>query len=154
MTSDPAAIPPVIPPPPEPAPLSASPGFGPALRGVWLLTWRSHCTARGLATVFAALLALPLLAYISATPFGDLPSHLFGNPDRDARRLFFRLGRSGPVSPANRHDITAIFQEEYQRARENWPGAATNAPLASTLKRLVVTGTARLASSTWTTGSL
>lgn len=119
--------PPSIPAATPPPPLSVAPGFLQALRGAWLLTWRTHFTTRSLTTILVVLCALPVLTYLSATTFSDAAASVLNRPQRDLDRVALHLRRSGvPLSPAARAKLAAIFEDEYAQARNHWQSPPTN----------------------------
>jgi len=125
----PTAIPPVIGSAPPRGTLVAAPGLLAALRGVWLLTWRRHCTARSLTWTLVAMLGLPFVVYVSAVSHQSVVQQILGYPEVDARRLFYRMNRLGPLAPQDRATINSIFTNEYHRSVEAWKPPATNAPV-------------------------
>jgi ABC-type transport system involved in multi-copper enzyme maturation permease subunit len=128
MTGSSTSVPPPIPPFAKIEPLQLTPGFWAALRGVWSLTWRSQLTMRGLGISLAALLALPLLAYISATPLPRRPN-MIGNPQSDFQRLARNFARHGMTLTAQESNaVSNIFNEEYARAQSTWSSAPTLPP--------------------------
>ena len=116
------------------APLRLAPGFWPTLRGVWLLTWRTQCTARGLGRLLLSLVALPLLAYLVGTPLPRRPN-LIASPEADVVRFAHNLGRHGmPLSTDQSNQLSVIFNEEYARLQKN--PCFTVQPLAQLAKML------------------
>ena len=113
------------PPPAVPrARLALRPSFFGALRGLWLLTWRSQLTWRQAPMLVAGLLALPVLIYIT-TPTSEAWSRrhsLFAAPQRQldefARRL--RAARL-PLQSEQEAQLEQIFTEEFARARKDSP---------------------------------
>lgn len=122
----PAAAPPVIASGPPRGALVAAPGFLAALRGVWLLTWRRHFTARSLGWALLAMLGLPFVVYVSAVSHQSVVHQILGYPEADANRLFFRLNRLGPLAPQDRTNLLAIFNTEYHRTIANWQAPPAN----------------------------
>lgn len=112
-----------IKPPPLIAPfldtekLAVRPGFLGALRGIWLLTWKSQFTWRRLPGRLFTLLVLPFLVYITTqSPKAwavrhDALGHLM---PPQLNRFFKGLKDSeSPVQQQQQSDLTKIFNEEY-----------------------------------------
>src|SRR5580693_9837776 len=74
------------------------PGWAGALRGVWLLTWRSQLTLRKLPGQLATLLVLPVLVYITMVSQAAWGERHFspGNAFQEANS-FSRRARSAEI---------------------------------------------------------
>ena len=120
------ALPPLPSPPPAVARarLALRPSFLSALRGIWLLTWRSQFTWRQAPVLLAALLALPVLVYVT-TPTSQawFQAHsLFAAPQMQAADFARRLRRSRlPLRSEQEAQLRQIFTEEFARARKDLP---------------------------------
>ena len=129
---------------PAPAPPAARtettdihPGFAGALRGAWLLTWKSQLSWRRLPGRLLVLLVLPFLVHITTwspeTWARRHPgfSHL---PPPPLNRLVNRLrDAQSPLQPQQRMDLNRIYAEEYAVAEKELIEALTenNAELRS-----------------------
>ncbi len=105
-------------PPSPPAPPSL-PGFFAALRGVWLLTWRSQWNWRRLAGQAGALLVLPALVLLTtSSPAGWARRQLaFGDSNAQVLSLGHRLARKNlPLDFHQRTELKRILDSEYARA--------------------------------------
>jgi hypothetical protein len=94
------------------------PGFGAGWRGIWLLTWKPMLAWRRLPLLLLALLALPVLVYITtSTPGGwSRRQWILGEPAAQVRQFAWRLGR-GPLrlKPGQWPQMVQIFSEEFSR---------------------------------------
>jgi hypothetical protein len=111
-------------PPPAASPreIAIRPGFAGALRGIWLMTWRSQLSWRRLPARLAALLVLPFLVYITTqspetwarrhAPPSSLPRPQL---NKLANRL--RTAQS-PLQPQQQVDLAKVFAEEYAVAEK------------------------------------
>jgi ABC-2 family transporter protein len=110
-------------PPAGPRPrLASRPSFLGALRGLWLLTWKSQLTWRQAPLLVAGLLALPALVYITTptteawsrwhSPFGAPLLHV----EEYARRL---TAAHLPLKPQQKTQLATIFSEEFARATKD-----------------------------------
>src|SRR5215471_8177768 len=97
---------------------AAKPTFLLALRGIWLLTWKSQLTWRRLPVGIVSLLVLPILVYITTSPVVWSQRHsLLGSP---TQRLdeFARHLRTVPLRPHQRSQLLQVFTEEFARAEQ------------------------------------
>jgi len=118
------------PPPPAPPPavprarLALRPSFSGALRGVWLLTWKSQLGWRQAPMLVVGLLALPVLIYIT-TPTSEAWSRrhsLFGAPQMQFLEFTQRLAAARlPLKPEQEAQLRQVFTEEFERARKDSP---------------------------------
>ena len=118
------------PPPPAPPPavpralLALRPSFSGALRGVWLLTWKSQLGWRQAPILFVGLLALPVLIYIT-TPTSEAWSRrhsLFAAPQMQSLDFTRRLAAARlPLKPEQEAQLRQVFTEEFERARKDSP---------------------------------
>ena len=114
---------------PSPSPLVAQektaqrqPSFFGALRGVWLLTWRSQLTWRRLPLGVLILLALPLLVYITTKSPQAWAQHQSwaANPPAPLDGFARRLTRTGtPLKPEQKAALLRIFSEEFAHANSD-----------------------------------
>jgi hypothetical protein len=94
------------------------PTFPGALRGIWLFTWRSQLTWGRLLITLLALLALPVLVYLTTWSLEgwSLRQALLGNASVKVNEFSRRLARSGsPLTPEQHSELQRIFQEEFNR---------------------------------------
>jgi len=94
-----------------------------ALRGVWLLTWRSQLSLRRLPGQLGALLALPILVYITmVSPATWARRHLsLGDPARELSAISRRLERARiPLKPETSEALGRILAEEFQEGETTW----------------------------------
>jgi len=116
------ALPPVIEPKKiRERTLVLRPTFWGALRGIWLFTWRSRLSWRRLPMTLVSLFVVPVLIYLTtSSPGGWVQRHsLLGNPIQQANDLSRRFSRGGvPLQPDQKAQLSAIFQEEYARAKQ------------------------------------
>jgi hypothetical protein len=111
------------PPPPPPGArgekIAVQPGFAGALRGVWLLTWRSQLTWQRLSGRLGMFL-LPFLIWITTqSPEAWARRHaaLSHLPPPNLDRFVNRLeDAQTPLQPQQKIDLTRIFNEEYATA--------------------------------------
>ncbi len=104
--------------------LALRPSFLGALRGLWLLTWRSQLTWRQAPMLVAGLLALPVLVYIT-TPTSKAWSRghsLFAAPQRQLDEFTARLAAAHlPLGSEQAAQLRRIFTEEFERAMQDSP---------------------------------
>ena len=115
------------------------PGFLSALRGIWLLTWRSQLTWRRLPGRLLMLLALPFLVYLttqSAEQWARRHDEL-GNMMSPRLNRFFKDLREAqsPIQHQQQMDLTQIFDEEYADARRELMAARSEENADRRLKR-------------------
>ena len=127
--SDPTAIPT---PPVLPGLQAASnPTFLRALRGVWLLTWRSQLTWRRLPFRVLSLLVLPFLVYItisSPQAWSRRQSRL-EVPGVQFNSLSQLLTQTGhPLTSEQRTAVLKIFYDEYASAEKEGRDTASEEP--------------------------
>jgi hypothetical protein len=100
------------------------PSFLGALRGIWLLTWKSQLTWGQAPVLLAGLLALPLLVYIT-TPSSEAWSRrhsLFAAPQMQFEEFARRLTVAHiPIQSAQDAQLRQVFTEEFERARKDSP---------------------------------
>jgi hypothetical protein len=114
--------PPPLPPGARGEKIAAHPGFIGALRGIWLLTWRSQLSWRHLPGRVAILLVLPFLVYITTQPpeaWARRHSGAGHPAPPQLNRLVKRLSDTpSPLRPQQQTDLTRIFAEEYASAEK------------------------------------
>jgi hypothetical protein len=119
--------------------IDVQPSFLGALRGIWLLTWRSQLTWRRLPGRLALLLALPFLVYITTqSPKGWAIRHdELGNLTPPRLNRFFRDLRDvkSPIRDQQRSDLIQIFNEEYATTRREMTEAQSEGDADRRLKR-------------------
>jgi hypothetical protein len=101
---------------------ASTPGFLLALRGIWLMTWRSQFTWRRLPMRLAGLLVLPVLVYITLFNRETWPPHqsLLGDASMPVNRISRGLTRAGlPLQSDQRAQLQQIFIEEYARTEQD-----------------------------------
>jgi hypothetical protein len=116
--------------------LALTPTFLGALRGAWLLTWRTQLMWRRLPALAITLLALPLLVYIttSSPRAWSQRASALGNPDLDFQEFHRRLIRSRfRLQPEQAVQLRQIFVEEYARAERD--STATQTPESTADRR-------------------
>jgi hypothetical protein len=99
------------------------PGFLGALRGVWLLTWRSQLILRKLPGQLGTLLVLPILVYITMySPDTWNKKHVsMGDPGRVLSSFSHRLDRQRiPLQPATSETLGRILTEEMEKGDSTW----------------------------------
>jgi hypothetical protein len=99
------------------------PTFFGALRGVWLMTWRSQLILRRLPGQLGTLLVLPILVYITmVSPITWTQRRVsLGNPDKVLRSFTGRLEHANiPLQPATSEALGRILNEEMQRGQTAW----------------------------------
>jgi hypothetical protein len=109
------------------------PGFLGALRGIWLMTWRSQIIPRRLPLQLGTLMILPVLIYITiVSPEAWLRKRLhLGNADNMLRGFSHRLERKKiDIQPAAQESVRAILTEEIERGRDTWKENAGESPEA------------------------
>ncbi len=115
------------------------PGFLSALRGIWLLTWRSQLTWRRLPGRLLMLLALPFLVYLTTQSLEGwaLRHDELGNMMPPRLNRFFRDLREAhsPIQNQQRSDLTQIFDEEYATTRREMTEAQSETDLDRRLRR-------------------
>ena len=100
--------------------IAVHPGFAGALRGVWLLTWKTQLTWRRLPGRLGSLLVLPLLVWITTqSPEGWAKRHSgisHVSPAQLDRFFNRRKDSQPPLQPQQKIDLTQILDEEYATA--------------------------------------
>jgi hypothetical protein len=115
----------LLPPPPTISDLAKpvlEPSFMRALRGSWLLTWKSRLTWRRLSVLALLLLILPSLIYVTtASRHGWVRRQSWlGNPLLDFSAFNARLARgSQALTPELAAQLNRIFTEEYARGEQS-----------------------------------
>jgi hypothetical protein len=102
------------------------PTFLGALRGIWLLTWRSNLTWGRLPGSLLTILVLPVLVYITTVSMESWSNRftLLGSPSMRANELAGRLARAGvALKPEQRRELNHIYQEEFSRAESAFRSA-------------------------------
>jgi hypothetical protein len=103
--------------------IAVHPGFAGALRGIWLLTWRSQLSWRRLPGQLATLLVLPFLVYVttqSPETWNRRHSVLGHLAQPQLNRLARRLKDSqAPLQPRQLQDLSQIFADEYAVTEKN-----------------------------------
>ena len=101
--------------------VTLNPSFFEALRGIWLLTWRSQFILRKMPALLATLLALPLLIWITVrTPdsWKGRESSILGNSWNNFNQFQRRMSRGNALSPEASNQLLQIFNEEYEEANK------------------------------------
>ncbi|HEX3720452.1 MAG TPA: ABC transporter permease subunit [Verrucomicrobiae bacterium] len=109
------------------------PNFFNALKGIWLLTWRSQWTWARFPGRFGMLLVLPALVLL--TVVGNrawMRRHAdFGNPYIQLNPFFKRLEKwKIPADDRQKAKLLQIFSEEYARSQNSWHEVAVESPEA------------------------
>jgi len=119
--------PPILRPAAAPIPdATLHPTFLGALRGVWLLTWKSNLTWSRLPSSLLTILVLPVLVYITTLSMQSWSNRftLLGNPNMRANELAGRITRAGvPLKPEQRRELNHIFQQEFSSAENAFRSA-------------------------------
>ena len=131
--------PPPLPPGARGEKNAAHPGFAGALRGIWLLTWRSQLSWRRLPGRVAVLVVLPCLVYITtqspetwARRHSPLDHLAAPQLDKLARRL---QDSKSPLQPQQKIDLTRIIAEEYATTEKELAGTQSEENAEVRLKR-------------------
>ncbi|HEY3864371.1 MAG TPA: ABC transporter permease subunit [Verrucomicrobiae bacterium] len=117
MSGDP---PPVIRGPDAVRPLPGWPG---ALRGIWLMTWRSQLNLRRLPGQLAVLLVLPVLVCMTMrSPRQWAARHIsMGEPFQQVNTFVHRLQRKQiPIEPKTAEDLKAAVSEANRQSESKW----------------------------------
>jgi hypothetical protein len=114
-------------PPPIPCPRAdgtrRQPGWRGALRGVWLMTWRSQLTLRRLPGQLGMLLALPLLVYMTmvSTEKWGRRSVSLGEPSQELNTFTRRLAQKQiPLPPNAFESLLGILAEVNAQSESTW----------------------------------
>jgi hypothetical protein len=94
-----------------------------ALRGVWLMTWRSQLSLRRLPGQLAALWVLPILVYITmVSPKTWAERHLsLGDADQELASFSRRLRNAQiPLPPTTREDLRRILADVNHQSETTW----------------------------------
>jgi len=99
------------------------PGLVGALRGVWLMTWKSQLTLRKLPAQLGTLFVLPVLVYITmVSPATWAKRHVsMGDSDAELNNFIGRLRREKiPYQPKVRDDLQRLLSEANERSETAW----------------------------------
>jgi len=99
------------------------PGFLGALRGVWLLTWRSQLILRKLPGQLGTLLVLPILVYITmkSPDAWNKKQVSLGDPGSALSSFSRRMERERiPLQPGTNEALVRILSEEMQQGDATW----------------------------------
>jgi hypothetical protein len=99
------------------------PGLAGALRGIWLMTWRSQLTLRKLPAQLGTLFVLPFLVYITmVSPETWAKRHVsLGDSDAELNNFLGRLRREKiPIDPKVTEDLQRILSEANERSEKAW----------------------------------
>jgi len=132
--------PPPLPPGARGEKIAVSPDFPGALRGVWLLTWRSQLSWRRLPGRLGALLVLPFLVCITTqSPQTWATRHDVLNQvsPPQLNRFFKRLqDAKAPIQSQQKDDLAQILEEEYATAVNELREAQFEGNMDLRLKRM------------------
>lgn len=103
---------------------AAAPSFLRALRGLWLLAWKSQLSWRRAPALAGGLAILPFLVYLTVSPPGAGNSRLpMSNQASELWQFERRLGRNSPaLKPDQREQLRKIIQTEFERVESDWRG--------------------------------
>ncbi len=126
--------------PPDTLPVAAEktprsePGFLPAVRGIWLFTWRSQLTLRRLPIQLFTLLILPALILLTTSSQRSWSQRhtLLGNPGMEVNQFILSSSRADiRLKPEQTSQLFKIFAEEYERAERDAGGLESGETSAS-----------------------
>lgn len=114
------------------------PDFWNALRGIWLITWRTRLTWRRVPQILISLLALPILVYVTTLPPGSWTRRhsMIGDPLSEYRNFSIQLNRRKlHLNPQQQIDLRQVFMEEFSRGRDRLAAADPRGELGGTEQR-------------------